>query len=240
MTDSTSPAANLTQRANPDPGEQLRLQFFAVLDGYRGNPPEKALMRVLLDCALKGVDRFVVGGRAIAASVVDHVAVRLYLRSNEAGIVEGFSVETIAADVKRDKSTVKRALAVLRRLHVFRSTRASRRRPETHRINVGGLDWPAVRERAKAARVVAHGNHSGASGGPRQPLSGGPRQPLKGYDVGLDVRPAHRNHSGTTSLLEIARDPSGRAFAFVDGQDYDGEPVCTGRPSADWNEGGDP
>ena len=269
-----------------DPGEQLRLQFFAAINGYDGTPPDRALMRVLLDCALKGVDRFTVGKRTIAAAVVDHVAVRLYLRSNRAGIVSGFSVKVIAADVKRDPCTVKMALAVLRRLLVFRSTRAADgnvkglRKPAIHRLNIGGLDWPAVRERVKEAAASGRTTQPlTLSGRTTQPLSGRTTQPLKGYDVGHDVRTTGSEKDLETPMLglEIAREAApafdpGSAFAPVASglcpscgrfeteagalcsdcspsrasSARDAEPAYLasgtygGRPSADWNAGGDP
>ena len=170
---------------------------FAVVEGYRSTPPDRALMRELLDCALGSVKRFEVGGRQVAASVVHHVGLALYVRADAAGIVEGFSVDRIAADVRLDKGTTKRGIAVLRRLRAFRSTRASRRRPACHRINVGGLDWPGVRERAKRE----------PSGCAAQPLSGCAAQPLKGYTEG-HVRTAAVREESTDGSTTFGSSPT--------------------------------
>ena len=176
-------AVNTECAESTDPGEQLRLRFFQVIGAYRSNPPEKALIRELLDCALRNVERFMVGGRAVAAHAVHHVALALYCRTDPAGIVEGFSVKVIAADTRLNERTVRPALDVLRRLHVFRSTRTSRRRPASHRINVGGLDWPAVRERGKRASADTM-PALGASAGMVSALSADTMPALKGYTEG--------------------------------------------------------
>ena len=97
----------------------------------------------------------------------------------------------IAADCRIGREHAQAALRVLNRLQVFRSTRASRRRPACHRMNLGGLDWPAVR-----ARVRRSSSDRGSplerpssdprsllehpSGDPRSPLSGDRGSPLKG------------------------------------------------------------
>ena len=174
-------AVNTECAESTDPGEQLRLRFFQVIGAYRSNPPEKALIRELLDCALRNVERFMVGGRAVAAHAVHHVALALYCRTDPAGIVEGFSVKVIAADTRLNERTVRPALDVLRRLHVFRSTRTSRRRPASHRINVGGLDWPAVRERGKRASADTM-PALGVSADTMPALSADTMPALKGYN----------------------------------------------------------
>ena len=159
--------------------EQLRLRFFAVIGAMKGVPPERALWRELLNLALGTVPRFEHRGRSVAAAIVHHVALALYMRAGKDGIVgeerkdKRFSVKIFAADCRLDERTIKVALAILRSLRVVKMERTSRRAPARWRMNLGGLDWPAVRERARA------------SGGTLPPLSGGTLPPLKGYDVGL-------------------------------------------------------
>lgn len=138
-----------------DPGhgsadDQLSLRFFCIIDGMNGSPPDRGLWRVLLDTALKDRDRFVCRGKIVAASLVHHVACAVYLRSNRAGIVDGFSAERLAEDCHRSERAVRAALGVCRDLRIVRMQRASRRRPAVWRLNVGGLDWPAVRARVEA------------------------------------------------------------------------------------------
>ena len=158
MRNDTTATAFFTPAPTPDnltPAgpEQLSLRFFAAVDGMGGNPPDRALWRELLRCALRGVTRFRVGVRTVSAADVHHVALVLYMRANRSGVVEKFAIDTIAADTEgRSERTCRSALQILNQLHVFKSLRASRRRPACHRMNVGGLDWPAVRERLKADR----------------------------------------------------------------------------------------
>ena len=205
--------AALPKMAESTEEEQLRLRFFAVVDRYRANPPEKALMRELLDCALRSVERFMVGARPVAASAVHHVGAALYFRSDSEGIVQGFSVQVIAADTRRTERSVISALAVLRRLHVFRSTRTSRRSPATHRINVGGLDWPAVR---------ARGNR--ASGDTVSLLSHDTVSPLKGYNGEIrrttnDVRPAGGNPQRPLEAVPGESETDSPGFVFLPADD---------------------
>ena len=89
--------------------------------------------------------------RPVAAEAVHHVALALYMRANEAGIIEGFSVPLLAADCRLNERTIRSAMLVLNRLSVVRSMRASRRKPAVHRMNLGGIDWPAIRARADSS-----------------------------------------------------------------------------------------
>ena len=168
-----------TAKATDREAEQLQLRFFAVLDGYGRNPPERALWRELVNLALGQVKTLMHCERQVSTEAVHHVALALYMRANEAGIIEGFSVPTLAADCRLDERTIRGAMQVLNRLHVVRSSRTSRRKPALHRMNLGGLDWPAVRARA------------GASAGTMPGLSAGMVPALKGYvRTGLPLVPA--------------------------------------------------
>ena len=190
--DSTATAAS----REPD---QLQLRLFAVIDRYRRVPPEKALWRELLDCALNGKRAFTLGGRQVSAADVHHVAWAVFARANPAGILEEFSLHVIAADTRRSQRTVRAAVAVLNVLRVFRSTRPSRRKPAVHRLNIGGLDWPAVRARIDA------------SGDEWTPLSGDERTPLKGYTEGLPIDPDRDLGSEAAAALPIAREAAATA-----------------------------
>ena len=195
MTNSTAQNATDPPRAD----DQLSLRFFAVINGYSSTPPDRALMRELLDCALRTVRRFVVGAKSVSADAVHHVGLALYCRADRAGIVEGFAVKVIAADTRLTERTVRLALTVLRRLLVFRSTRDGRRKPATHRINIGGLDWPAVRERARAVPKTAPAPRAVL----RTALSEGTRTALKGYQVrARRSRSCQRNEARIPARLE--------------------------------------
>lgn len=136
--------------------EQLRLRFFPVVASWTGNPPERALWRDLVTAALDGKD-VISGpdGRLVRASTVRLVAYELYMRSDKSGVVKKFSECDLAAVLKLHKRTVHAALSILRRLRIARPERFSRRRPCYWRMNLGGMDWPAVRERAKQERERA-------------------------------------------------------------------------------------
>ena len=137
-----------------DHAQQLELRLFERLDQFRGVPPEKALWRELLDLAVGTTKAFTACGKTLAASFVQHVGLLLFMRANRAGIIETTN-ERLADDGRRDRSRVTAALVVLNRLHVTRSTRPNRRGVSFHALNLGGLNWPAVRRRAAAKHVDA-------------------------------------------------------------------------------------
>lgn len=139
---------------NLDHAQQLELRLFERLDQFRGVPPEKALWRELLDLAVGTTKAFTACGKTLAASFVQHVGLLLFMRANRAGIIEATN-ERLADDGRRDRSRVTAALVVLNRLHVTRSTRPNRRGVSFHALNLGGLNWPAVRRRAVAKHVDA-------------------------------------------------------------------------------------
>ena len=141
-------------QSNLDRAQQLELRLFERLDQFRGVPPEKALWRELLDLAVGTTKAFTACGKTLAASFVQHVGLLLFMRANRAGIIEATN-ERLADDGRRDRSRVTAALVVLNRLHVTRSTRPNRRGVSFHALNLGGLNWPAVRRRAAAKHVDA-------------------------------------------------------------------------------------
>ena len=71
-----------------------------------------------------------------------------------------FGQQTLASDTGLDGRTVRVALAVLQRLRVAKSQRpGGRRAPAELVMNLGGLSWPAVRERVREsveARAEGH------------------------------------------------------------------------------------
>lgn len=91
------------------------------------------------------------GGYGVSASAAHHVALALYMRADPNGVVGQFAIPVLARDTRCGERTVRAAIKVLNRLCIFRSTRAGRRRPASHRMNLGGLDWPTVRARCGAA-----------------------------------------------------------------------------------------
>ena len=132
--------------------DQLQLRFFAIVDGFTRRPPERALWRVLIDTALAKTDVFVARGRRISAEAVHHVALAFYMQADAAGVIHDFSEELIAEQCRMSDRNVRTARQVLNDLRVVRSIPARGRRPGVHRMNLGGLDWPAVRQRAALSR----------------------------------------------------------------------------------------
>ena len=193
----------VSQHPNDTEPDQLSLRFFGLIEGYKRLPPDRALWRELVNLAIGPCKSYRDGARTVSASTLVLVAYALYMRANPAGIIEDFSATLIATDCRIGREHVQAALRVLNRLHVFRSTRASRRRPACHRMNLGGLDWPTVRARVKRSSGDRgsllgppsgdrgsllgppsgdHGSLLGPPSGDRgSPLSGDPRSPLKGY-----------------------------------------------------------
>ena len=182
----------VSQHPNDTEPDQLSLRFFALIEGYKRLPPDRALWRELVNLAVGEPKSFRDGARTVSASTLVLVAYALYMRANSAGIIEDFSATLIASDCRIGREHAQAALRVLNRLHVFRSTRASRRRPACHRMNLGGLDWPAVRARLRRS-----------SGDPGSPLSGDPGSPLKGNEKGSQKSLAVA--AGTSSTRETNR-----------------------------------
>ena len=148
-------AGPAVQADRVDEPDQLQLRFFALVGGMHSTPPERALWRELLDLAIGDAKTLVApGGRPVSAGIAWAVGAAVYFRANSRGVVEGFSHDRLAADCRMDPRTVKSALKVLAflRIVVFKagSRRQQRgRRPRSLHMNLGGLDWPAVRRRAK-------------------------------------------------------------------------------------------
>ena len=172
----------------PDAPQQIHLRLFAWIDSARGRVPERALWRETIDLAILTAEAtaFVVHGRKIAAAVVHHLAWVIHSLTNSAGIAHA-SDDDLARHAHRDAKTVSRALIVLNRIHAVRSTRDSRRTKRFHAMNLGGLSWPAIRQRARLRRTVeaAYGGQqlplpNYPSGGHTPPLRGGHTPPLRG------------------------------------------------------------
>ncbi len=190
----------VSQHPNDTEPDQLSLRFFALIEGYKRVPPDRALWRELVNLAVGHLKSFRDGARTVSASTLVLVAYALYMRANSAGVVEDFSATLIAADCRIGREHAQAALRVLNRLHVFRSTRASRRRPACHRMNLGGLDWPTLRARLKRSASGDRGSLledvSGdrrsllghPSGDPRSLLSGDHGSPPKGNQKGKGIQ----------------------------------------------------
>ena len=146
----TAPAVQADRIGSSD---QLQLRLFERIGAMRGAPPERALWRELLDLAIG--DRSAVrapDGRPVDASTLWAVGWTFYALGNSAGIINGVNVETVARYCRVSARHVKAARAILRSWHVIKVERPSRRKPEIVKLNLGGLDWPAVRRRAAAER----------------------------------------------------------------------------------------
>ena len=154
---SETAAAVLADRS--DEPDQLQLRFFAVVGGMQSTAPERALWRELLDLAIgKAKTLIAPDGRAVSAATVWAVGAAVYFRANARGVVEGFSYDVLAADCRIAARTTRSALKLLAFLRIVTfkagSERRQRgRRPRALHMNLGGLDWPAVRRRAKRART---------------------------------------------------------------------------------------
>ena len=148
----TAEAVQLDRADEPD---QLQLRFFAVVGGMHSAPPERALWRELLDLAIgKAKTLSAPDGRVVSAAAAWAVGAAVYFRANSRGVVEGFSHDILAADCRLDPRTARSALKVLAFLRIVAFKAGPRRpqrgpRPRALHMNLGGLDWPAVRHRAK-------------------------------------------------------------------------------------------
>ena len=189
--------------------DQLQLRFFAIIDGFMRRPPERALWRVLIDTALAKTKVFTVRDRPISAEAVHHVALALYMQADAAGVIHEFSAECLAEQCRLNERSVRAARQVLNDLRVVRSIPGRGRKPAVHRLNLGGLDWPAVRRRAGSPRPGMVPGQSGPEGGPRggtMPGQDGRRPGMvpgpMGYTIGLplsavaDVRGTSEDNAG--------------------------------------------
>ena len=157
-----------------DEPEQLQLRFFAILDGFRRKPPERALWRVLIHTALAKTEAFTVRGRRISAEAVHHVALALYMHADSAGVIHEFSEVSLAEQCRMSERNIRAARQVLNELRVVRSTPRRGPKPGMHRMNLGGLDWPTVRRRAgTASRPDMVSGLDGPGSGPRPDMVSG-------------------------------------------------------------------
>ena len=157
----TAPSlVTVDQAPRPDDPQQLELRLFERIDQFRGVPPEKGLWRELLDVAIGTVETFTANGKTISAAFLHHVAWALFGRTNRAGVAQ-VTDQDLANDIRRpaSRSRVTAALAVMRRLRISRPTRLNRRGARIHALNLGGLDWPAIRRRA-ATKKQPSGVHT--------------------------------------------------------------------------------
>ena len=148
-------------RIDPESSTQLGLRFWPIVDRGTGRPAERGLWRELVNLAIGDRGSFQVGARTISASSVWSVALTLYMRANLDGIITGFSLRVLAADCRLTREVVTAAVALLRGWRVVQMSRApkgkgkgkgGRRAAAIWRMNLGALDWPAVRARAERER----------------------------------------------------------------------------------------
>ena len=151
-------------QAQPDDAQQGLLPgLLATVRNYRRVPPERAMFRELVFGAVgRSIETYVVGGLKISAASIKLVAWILFGRMNSAGILvdddgRPFSRETFARDASLSKRAVRAALAFLKQARLIAVDPARGPHPEVIRINVGGLDWSAIRRRIK----IVIGDRSG-------------------------------------------------------------------------------
>ena len=166
----------------PDRPQQLELAVFATVDAWRGVAPEKALWREAVEGALETIDgptvnpNILIGagwglpdvGRPpsktrthamrplysnVSKVTVIAVAWTLYARAGKDGTIRGFSMRTLARKLSSTVETVGSAIAVLVALRLLKRTDNGRRRAPLYALNLGTLDWPAVKARARGPRV---------------------------------------------------------------------------------------
>ena len=180
------------QAPEPDGPQQLELRLFERIDAFRGVPPDRALWRELVDLAIGTARNFTAYGKSLSAGFIHHLTWAIYGRSDRAGVAH-VTDRQLAADMRREPKAVTAGILVVRRLGIIRTIRASRRAARFHALNLGGLDWPAIRRRAVAHRRerqlrldLADGHHqlqlpaSGVHTTPLNSPSGVHTTPLKG------------------------------------------------------------
>ena len=118
------------------PEHQLHLRLFMRLEQWKGDPPERALWRELLDLAGAFID-----------AKARHAAWCMYSRADKTGVIEKYSLKALATDMRASEATAKRAVANLRKARIVKSKRYGRRSGCYYQMNIGGLKWTTVMER---------------------------------------------------------------------------------------------
>ena len=138
--------------AHHNPTQQLLPHLLALVADMKACPPERGLWRTAVAAAIGDNLQFIDAGRPVSAALVHQVAWALYGRSNRAGIIDDWSVQRLAQDCRRPKGErgVRSALNVINGIGLAVKDRPSRRLPWVWKLNVGGLDWPMVYNRAAA------------------------------------------------------------------------------------------
>ena len=158
------------------PQQRLLPGLLAAVRNYRSVPPERALFRELVAQVLRDITTVTVGGYEISASTIAGVAWALHGRMNAAGLVvdvngRPIARSTIAADARLNLRAVVAALHFLKGQYMIVITPGRGRLRATIAINLGGLDWPAIRERVKLAIADRHAAAAAAApADPQQPL----------------------------------------------------------------------
>ena len=195
----TGAAADNPPRSPPQvsQAQQFELQFFAIVDRYRGQPPERALWReaveLVITTALRGALFFECGSRRVSGSLVVLVALGLYYFADRVGIIQ-HSQHDLATRLWVDRSTLSRIITVLKDVGLLRAIRLSRRTPERLAMNVGGLSWATACRQARERRLLSRATNLQLDRG--EP-SCGPRPLLKPLSGGLGPQPyGVRTYSG--------------------------------------------
>ena len=150
----TTGAGDKPQETVPEPGLLPRLLH--QVGRLEKAPADRNLYGELLKTSIGSTKTFVVGGYTVSAAHVWSVGAAVYFRSDAAGILRDLTAEAIAAECHVGERAIRAALSLYRDWNIIRTFRpGGRRAPAEHRINIGGLDWPAVRKRAAAERAEA-------------------------------------------------------------------------------------
>lgn len=194
-----------TSRSGADNPHQIRLALFARIGSFRNPPPDRALWREATALIIRTVDLARV---RVSALVLQHVMWGFYFLADAAGHVSGYTEQQLATEFCCSKREVQRVVAIVNGIAV-RRVRKNRRAPADYYLNLGGLNWAAVRRRAALQRqpapmtdgaqaqkldlAQAPSGDPGTplvrphalSGAPGSPLSSDPGAPPKGYNRGL-------------------------------------------------------
>ena len=189
------------QAPEPDsPQQGLLPGLLAAVRNYRRVPPERALFRELLFTTVgRTVETYVVGGFKVSAATIKLVAWGLFSRMNSAGVLidddgRPFSRETYARDASIGNRAVQAAIGFLKQARLIAVDPARGRQREIIRINLGGLDWSAVRRRVK----ILIGDRVGPEAS-RVNL----QEPLPLYRKGDSESPLRRRRGDSESPLEM-------------------------------------
>ena len=125
-------------------GNQLRTAAHSRIMSFTGMPPERAILREVINlCIGRGNHVWRIGRKSVKTSTLKAVVTQLYLNMAGAyGTIRNITNETLAAETGVSRPTVTRALRLLNEIQLVNSVAGyGNASPQTHTIMVGPMTF---------------------------------------------------------------------------------------------------